>query len=125
MPCEPIRFAKISSTVPPLRERPADILALAEEFIARDARAMNRPRPKLANKTAKILQAYAWPGNVRQLKNVIERMVVLARTDTLTADLLPPEILQPAVAPGLEAGTLPFKRLIKGLGARPDEAEPS
>jgi DNA-binding NtrC family response regulator len=64
---------------------------------------------KLGERTAAILRAYDWPGNVRQLKNAIERMVVLASTKTLTPDLLPPEILQPTVSPALEVAALPLK----------------
>ena len=43
---------------------------------------------KLASRTAEIMASYPWPGNVRQLRNAVERMAVLARTDTLTPDLL-------------------------------------
>jgi transcriptional regulator with PAS, ATPase and Fis domain len=87
------RINVIGLRVPPLRERSADIPNLAEAFLERFARELGRGKMKIAARTSEILQRYSWPGNVRQLKNAIERMAVLARTDTLTPDLLPPEVL--------------------------------
>ncbi|HEY8074961.1 MAG TPA: sigma 54-interacting transcriptional regulator [Labilithrix sp.] len=83
------RLDGITIAVPPLRERPGDIPALAEAFVvdacARAARAPLRvPRETLA-----ALAAHAWPGNVRELKNVIARSVLLA-----TGDVLAPEMLR-------------------------------
>ena len=93
------RLNVIRLAIPPLRERCEDIPELAEAFLERYAHELRRGRIKLAARTQEIMQAYAWPGNVRQLKNAVERMVVLARTDTLTPDLLPPEIFGPVDAP--------------------------
>ncbi len=90
------RLNVISLRVPALRERPEDIPPLAESFLERFAAEMGRPRCRLAARTAETLARYPWPGNVRQLRNAIERMVVLSRTDTLTPDLLPPELFLPA-----------------------------
>ncbi len=90
------RLNVVRLRVPPLRERPEDIPDLAQSFLDRFAAEMGRPRLKLAARTAETLARYPWPGNVRQLRNAIERMVVLARTDTLTPDLLPPELFLPA-----------------------------
>jgi DNA-binding NtrC family response regulator len=92
------RLNVIRLAIPPLRERREDIPELAEAFLERYARELRRGRIKLAARTQEIMQAYPWPGNVRQLKNAIERMVVLARTDTLTPDLLPPEVFGPVDA---------------------------
>ncbi len=79
--------------MPPLRERREDIPSLIEHFLARVHRATtarrctrSRPRP------IKLLSDYAWPGNVRELENVIERLVVTGRNDTVTPDDLPMEI---------------------------------
>ncbi len=90
------RLNVIRLRVPPLRERAEDITPLAQSFLDRFAAEVGRPRLKLAARTAETLARYPWPGNVRQLRNAVERMVVLARTDTLTPDLLPPELFQPA-----------------------------
>jgi DNA-binding NtrC family response regulator len=69
----------------------------------------------IAPRTMEILAGYDWPGNIRQLRNAIERMVVLAPGDELTPDLLPPELVQggPASAegaPDLRAAVDSFKR---------------
>ncbi len=93
------RLNVIRLGIPPLRERREDIPALAEAFLERYGRELRRGRIKLATRTQEIMQGYAWPGNVRQLKNAVERMVVLARTETLTPDLLPPEVFGPVEAP--------------------------
>ncbi len=83
----------ISLRVPPLRERPEDIQLLGDAFLTRFATELKRGPLRLAPRTLKIMGEYAWPGNVRQLKNAMERMVVLAVDEVLTPNLLPPEVL--------------------------------
>ena len=114
------RLNVVELQVPPLRERSEDIALLAEEFLARSASEMRRGRLKLATRTAEILGRYSWPGNVRQLRNAIERMVALARTDTLTPDLLPPEVLSSdeGTAPSAEAEDLPIKDAVQDFKKR-------
>jgi two-component system, NtrC family, response regulator AtoC len=97
------RLNVIRLRIPPLRERPADIPVLAQAFLDRTAAELGRGTLRLADGTAAAMQVYAWPGNVRQLKNAVERMVVLARGDVLTPDLLPPEMLAPAADPGVRS----------------------
>ena len=71
--------------IPPLRERPDDIPALAHHFVETKAREMNLPeRPRLAPGALDGLMAYDWPGNVRELENVIERSLILSRGALLT-----------------------------------------
>ncbi len=86
------RLNVIGIHLPPLRERREDVLVLADRFVTRFSREAKRPRLRLDPDTRALLAEYDWPGNVRQLKNAIERMVVLARTDVLTPDLLPAEV---------------------------------
>ncbi len=86
------RLNVITLRLPPLRERPEDIVPLAEAFLRRFATETKRERLRFAQPTLAILGRCAWPGNVRQLKNAVERMVVLARDELLTPDLLPPEL---------------------------------
>ena len=74
--------------VPPLRERGADLIPLAEGFVAEFARRLGRPAPRLTEEAAAQLRSYAFPGNVRELKNVIERAVIIERGPTLTPDSL-------------------------------------
>jgi len=81
--------------VPSLAERRDDIPALAEHFFARYAREQGLRVPEVAPEALAALQAYDWPGNVRQLRNVVERTVILAprdRMDRIEPDMLPAEI---------------------------------
>ena len=72
--------------MPPLRERPDDIPALAQVFVERYGRRQNGQQARLAPETASALQAYAWPGNVRQLENVIHRGCVLCQGDVIAPE---------------------------------------
>jgi DNA-binding NtrC family response regulator len=87
------RLNVISLRVPPLRERPEDVELLGASFLTRFATELKRGPLSLAPRTLEVMKGYAWPGNVRQLKNAMERMVVLATEPSLTQDLLPPEVL--------------------------------
>jgi DNA-binding NtrC family response regulator len=104
------RLNVIALRVPPLRERPEDIAALAEAFRERYARELKREGVRFHPRTLELLERCAWPGNVRQLKNAIERMVVLAPSDLLTPELLPPEVLD--ASDGGEASDLPYKEAL-------------
>jgi transcriptional regulator with GAF, ATPase, and Fis domain len=79
------RLAGVPIRIPPLRERRADIVPLAEYFASRMAQTMGRGEMILADDARTALEAHAWPGNVRELKNVVERAVVLARSDRVVA----------------------------------------
>jgi formate hydrogenlyase transcriptional activator len=72
--------------VPPLRERRADIPLLVEYFMHRYCRRAGKKIRGLSNETSALLQAYDWPGNIRELQNVIERAVIIADSDTLAID---------------------------------------
>lgn len=63
--------------LPPLRQRPEDILPLATFFLNQFARINNKKPPKLSNKALKLLEAYSWPGNIRELQNTMERAILL------------------------------------------------
>jgi PAS domain S-box-containing protein len=73
--------------VPPLRERRGDIAPLAANFIRQSARKMNRPEPPITQAALTQLTTYDWPGNVRQLQNVIERSIILWEGGPLVFDL--------------------------------------
>lgn len=82
--------------LPALSDRREDIPSLVEHFIARYATDRRIRTPDLAPETVAALQAYDWPGNVRQLRNIIERTIILAPCDRLAridVDMLPPEVL--------------------------------
>jgi formate hydrogenlyase transcriptional activator len=68
--------------VPPLRERPEDILLLAKYFIERYAAKAGKQIRRVEKRTAQLFQAYDWPGNIRELQNVIERAMILCDSDT-------------------------------------------
>ena len=86
------RLNVVSITLPALRERKADIPALAHHFLERSCREMKRPQLGIAPAAVDVLRAYAWPGNVRELQNAIERAVVLAPGPDVTLGDLPAEI---------------------------------
>jgi two-component system repressor protein LuxO len=98
----------------PLRERREDILPLAEAFLARFAAEEGRRFVQLARETAERLMSFDWPGNVRQLANVIRRIVVLNDADEVTPDMLPlpvggslhPPAIDGAAAPEASAAPL-------------------
>lgn len=72
--------------VPPLRDRPEDILLLAKYFIERYAANAAKRIRRVEKRTAQLLQEYNWPGNIRELQNVIERAVILCDSDTFSVD---------------------------------------
>lgn len=88
------RINVIDIPIPPLRERPEDIPLLANHFLKLYAQSDNRETPHLSTETMEILQNYSWPGNVRQLENLMQRLVVLVRSDTVEPSDLPQEIHQ-------------------------------
>ncbi len=92
------RLNVVSVTLPPLRNRKADIPALVSHFIEKYAQSYNRQVIGLAPGMLKALLAHDWPGNVRELENVIERSIVLAPGNQLTADDLPPALRGPRPA---------------------------
>jgi DNA-binding NtrC family response regulator len=74
--------------IPSLRERPDDIILLAECFVERYCREMRKPVKSLTKDAAEILEKYHWPGNVRELENTIERAVILAEGKKVTPEHL-------------------------------------
>ncbi len=95
------RLHVVPIEVPPLRERREDIPLLAEHFIGRANRAFGRKIRAIDPEAMERLVRYAWPGNIRELRNVIERTVILLRGDTVRAVDLPVE-LAPARPAGAE-----------------------
>jgi len=88
------RLNVVPITLPPLRERREDIPALAEFLLERLSRKNDRPVPALEPAALKALRAASWPGNVRQLENALERVVVLLDGDRIRKEDLPKEILE-------------------------------
>ena len=90
------RLNVVPVRLPPLRERREDIPELVNHFLARFAAERRMTPPSISEEAIAALQAHNWPGNVRQLRNIIERTIILApgdRVSCIEVDLLPPEIL--------------------------------
>jgi len=90
------RLNVVPVAIPPLTDRREDIPALVEHFVAHYANERRVPTPEVAEDAMVALQSYEWPGNVRQLRNVVERTIILApgdRIGRIDVDLLPAEVL--------------------------------
>jgi len=79
------RLNVLNLEIPPLRERGADVLLLAERFLEEIARELNRQTPKLSQEAIEVLFRYSWPGNVRELKNTVERLLLRCRSPKIEA----------------------------------------
>jgi DNA-binding NtrC family response regulator len=77
--------------LPPLRERPGDIALLAQHFLDELER-VERAKKRLGDDALALMSGYRWPGNVRELRNVVQSGYILASSDVITADCLPPEL---------------------------------
>lgn len=86
------RLKKVQIYVPPIAERPEDLLPMISRFVSDAAREYERPVTGVEPTALDLLLTYDWPGNVREVKNTIEGMVALARGNELTVEDLPPEI---------------------------------
>ena len=89
------RLAVVPLELPPLRARGGDVLQLAEYFLERAARKLNRKRVELSSDCCELLTAYHWPGNVRELENLITRACVLNGGEAIGAAEVRPWLQQP------------------------------
>ncbi|MCH7675703.1 sigma-54-dependent Fis family transcriptional regulator, partial [candidate division KSB1 bacterium] len=90
--------------IPPLRERPKDIIALAEFFSAQYSRKAKRENVKFSEEAKELLMQHAWKGNVRELRNVIERVVLFTESSTIRKGDL--NFMEFSSAPKSEAGVI-------------------
>ena len=91
------RLNVVPLTIPELSARPEDIPSLVEHFFARYANEQGLSPPAVSEEAMTALQTYGWPGNVRQLRNVVERTIIMTPRDqlvTIAVDMLPPEIFE-------------------------------
>ncbi len=111
------RLSVVTLDLPPLRERPEDILPLAEFFLKRFAAQARRPQMQFSSEARRRLQAHAWPGNIRELRNLMERLAFLAQSERIESEDLA-FILSPdaggasrlALDLGLDQATREFQR---------------
>ena len=82
-----------SIEMPPLRARTSDILPLAQHFIGEAAKMMNMPHPELDRQCCELIEQYPWPGNIRELRNVMERALILCGGERIVPSHLPKEIV--------------------------------
>ncbi len=82
------RLNVVNLSLPPLRDRPEDIIPLAKYFLDRHVREMKRHKRKFSQKAIETMRCYLWPGNIRELDNAIARAVVLGVEEEISADLL-------------------------------------
>ena len=101
--------------IPPLRERAADIEILASYFIKRHCARMNMQVPSLTEEAFEALKAYGWPGNVRQLENMLERTLMLAKGGAIEIDDLPEDILK-----AIDDESPLMKNITKKISVSPD-----
>lgn len=94
------RLTVISITMPPLTERPADLETLSEHFLRFFASSLNRPNLRFSPEALEAIKSYGWPGNLREMRNVIERAAILSEDSLISpADLSldagkhPPKVL--------------------------------
>ena len=80
------RLSVFPITIPPLRERPEDIPLLAWHFVRQFARQMNKAIDAISPETMEALVEYSWPGNIRELQNIIERSVIVHENGNLSVD---------------------------------------
>jgi transcriptional regulator with PAS, ATPase and Fis domain len=98
------RLNVVSVPIPPLRERKEDIPELAQLFLKEFAVKYGKPLPELAPKTITLLLNYEWPGNIRQLRNLMERLVILTDQERIEPEHLPDgygQIQSSFTAPGI------------------------
>ena len=128
------RISVVTLDLPPLRDRPEDILLLAEHFLGRFAKQARRPSMQLTSDARRRLQAHAWPGNIRELRNLMERVAFLAANERVDVDdlafILSPEHdngPQYSLDLGLDNATREFqqdfiRRAIKQVGSNMTDA---
>ena len=101
------RINVIPIQLPPLRERDEDIVLLAEYFLVKYRDKMAKDIHSLSQETIDLLEVYEWPGNIRELENVIERAVALEKSQTILPESLPEHIAKRVPKGPAAAGLLP------------------
>ena len=105
------RLAVFQIALPPLRERPGDILLFASRFVEDFNKSLARNVRRIAPEAQRLMLAYSWPGNIRELKNVIERAMILSNSDELLPMHLPHEIV--GQGNGMDASRDPWEQWLQ------------
>jgi NtrC-family two-component system response regulator AlgB len=105
------RLNPVQITLPPLRERPEDIPMLARGFLDFFARQIRRPTPELSSSALGVLLSYAWPGNIRELRNVMERAMILWPSQIIEPEAFPEYLAAKAAAMPVLGGNYSLERI--------------
>jgi len=100
------RINILSLALPPLRQDRGRIEVLAHVFLAEFRASAGKPTPKLSKEALALLQSYSWPGNIRELRNICERMALLVKGDLIGSDELPKEIAERKIPKPAPVGDL-------------------
>lgn len=106
------RLSTVTISIPPLRDRGADVILLARKFASDFSERYLTPRISFDDSARALLQAYRWPGNVRQLKNVVEQVALFNAGETVDAELLRPYL------PGYQSSLAQMGRQGSGESSR-------
>jgi DNA-binding NtrC family response regulator len=119
------RLCVVPLELPPLRERVGDIALLAEHFLHQSAQVYGLEEPSLRQATLRQLKHYRWPGNLRELRNLCERLVILLPGSDIAPDNLPAEIrgAEAPEHPGAANGNLGFRLPETGIDLKELEVE--
>jgi two-component system response regulator HydG len=107
------RLNVVVLVLPPLRERDGDVELLARRFVERIAQGYGLPVPELDAETRGVLRRYGWPGNIRELRNVIERAVVLSAPGTLRIDPLDADAPRPPAGSAILPFPAPLQDVVR------------
>ncbi|MBS1129444.1 MAG: two component, sigma54 specific, transcriptional regulator, Fis family [Proteobacteria bacterium] len=105
------RLNVVALSIPPLRDRKEDIPVLASHLIATHAQRMGKALPSLSPQALSVLMAYDYPGNIRELENIIERAIALCSTQLIEQDLLPANLFEQASPSPIDSASGGFQTL--------------
>jgi two-component system response regulator AtoC len=114
------RLNGITIPVPPLRERPSEIAPLAAHFLELAAKRANRISPRIAPEVFPLLTTHSWPGNIRELRNVMDRALALCSGETLQAQHV---LLDPPMPPSTRDGAMDAMAAMSPMAATPIGAQ--
>jgi DNA-binding NtrC family response regulator len=109
------RIAVAAINIPPLRERAEDIQAISEYFLEKLSARHGLQRQSLDREAVEILNRHDWQGNVRELRNVLERAILMSTGPVLTRESLPEELRQSSVADSIKANSSGSRLDLKSL----------
>src|SRR5215469_12057738 len=117
------RLAVVPINVPPLRERPSDVPTLVRHFVDKYNRRLNKRIEGMTDEALALVQAYAWPGNIRELENLIERTLLFADGPLIGAADLPQHLRSPGAATLLQISRKSLQTKMKEFSLRDDSDE--